>query len=97
MKKSKIKNLFKIITDPSYRFESFGSRGYYNHLNDEDYISRMFRAKMGYELDLNNPQTFNEKLQWLKIHDRKQIYTTMVDKYAVKEYVASIIGEERAS
>ena len=94
MKKSKIKNLFKIITNPYYRFESFGSRGYYNHLTDEEYISRMFKAKMGYELDLNNPKTFNEKLQWLKLHDRKQIYTTMVDKYAVKEYVASIIGED---
>lgn len=94
MNKSKAKNLIKIITNPSYRFESFGSRGYYNNLTDEEYIRRMFKAKMGYPLNLDEPKTFNEKLQWLKIYDRKPIYTTMVDKYAVKEYVASIIGWE---
>ena len=49
---------------------------------------------MGKPLNLKNPQTFNEKIQWLKIHDRKPVYTTMVDKYATKEYVANIIGEE---
>ena len=43
-------------------------------------------------MNLDNPQTFNEKLQWLKIHDRKPIYTTMADKYAVKKYVADKIG-----
>lgn len=45
-------------------------------------------------LDLKNPKTFNEKLQWLKLYDRKDIYTTMVDKYEVKKYVADIIGED---
>ena len=45
-------------------------------------------------LNLDNPQTFNEKIQWIKLHDRKSIYTTMVDKYEAKKYVASIIGEE---
>ena len=44
--------------------------------------------------NLNNPKTFNEKLQWLKLHDHNPIYTTMVDKVKVKEYVASKIGEE---
>ena len=44
--------------------------------------------------NLKNPQTFNEKLQWLKLYDRKPIYTTMADKYEAKKYVASIIGEE---
>ena len=49
---------------------------------------------MDYPLNLDNPKTFNEKLQWLKLHDRKPIYTTMVDKYEAKNYVANIIGEE---
>ena len=49
---------------------------------------------MGYWPDLRHPQTFSEKLQWLKLHDRQPEYTTMVDKYAVKKYVADIIGEE---
>ena len=45
-------------------------------------------------LNLKNPQTFNEKLQWLKLNNRKDIYTTMVDKYEVKKYVSNIIGSE---
>lgn len=61
---------------------------------DKQYLKMLFRLKMGCRLDLKNPKTFNEKLQWLKLYDRKPEYTTMVDKYAVKEYVANIIGEE---
>ncbi|MBQ9100591.1 MAG: hypothetical protein IJY54_04325 [Paludibacteraceae bacterium] len=49
---------------------------------------------MGYWIDWKNPKTFSEKLQWLKLYDRKPEYTTMVDKFAVKEYVANLIGEE---
>ena len=90
----KADHLKRVLIDPSYRFESLGTRGFYNDLSDEEYLKRMFKARMGYELDLSNPQTFNEKLQWLKFHDHNPLYTTMVDKYAVKEYVASIIGEQ---
>ena len=62
--------------------------------NDEFYLKLKFWANMGYWPDLRNPKTFNEKLQWLKLHDRKPEYITMVDKYAVKQYVAERIGEE---
>ena len=68
------------------------------HLNfffpDKLYLSLLFRLKMGYWMDWKNPKTFSEKLQWLKLYDRNPEYTTMVDKYAVKEYVAKKIGEE---
>ena len=68
------------------------------HLNflfpDKLYLTLLFRLKMGYWMDWKNPKTFSEKLQWLKLYNRKPEYTTMVDKYAVKEYVAKIIGEE---
>lgn len=49
---------------------------------------------MGSKLDLNNPKTFNEKLQWLKLYSRRPEYTMIQDKYRVREYVASKIGEE---
>ena len=68
--------------------------GFLNKWPDEKYIKRKFKTMLGYSLNIDKPQTFNEKLQWLKLHDRKPIYTTMVDKYEVKKYVASIIGEE---
>lgn len=61
---------------------------------DKQFLKLKFRWTMGEKLDLKNPKTFNQKLQWLKLYNRKPEYTTMVDKYAVKEYVANIIGEE---
>lgn len=61
---------------------------------DKIYLQWEFRLKMGKKLDLNNPKTFSEKLQWLKLYNRNTEYTKMVDKYLVKDYVASIIGKE---
>ncbi len=52
------------------------------------------KKEIGYALNLSEPKTFNEKLQWLKIHDRKQLYTLLADKYAVKQYVTEKIGAE---
>lgn len=63
-------------------------------LSDELYLKLRFRFKMGYWPDFDNPRTFQEKINWLKLHDRNPRYTKMVDKYAVKEYVANIIGNE---
>jgi len=68
--------------------------GLFKFVSDEKILKKKYLEVFGQELDLDNPQTFNEKLQWLKLHDRKDIYTTMVDKYEVKEYVKNIIGEE---
>lgn len=45
-------------------------------------------------INLKNPKTFNEKLNWIKLYYRKPVFTTMVDKYEVKQYVSSIIGEQ---
>lgn len=61
---------------------------------DKLYLKLKYRSKTGKKLDFKNPKTFNEKLQWLKLYDRKDIYTTMVDKSEAKKYVADIIGKE---
>ena len=61
---------------------------------DSLYLRLRFKYEMGYKLNLKNPRTFSEKLQWLKIYNRKPEYTVMVDKYAAKDYVASKIGKE---
>lgn len=68
--------------------------GRFNSLSDEHYLKLMFFATMNRRLNLKDPKTFNEKLQWLKLYNRKPEYTQMVDKYAVKKYVADRIGEE---
>ena len=63
-------------------------------VSDRRFIEFMWEQVMDYPLNLDNPQTFNEKLQWLKLWNRDPVYTTLVDKYSVKQYVAEIIGAE---
>lgn len=60
--------------------------------NDEKYLKMLFPLKTGYKLNLDEPQTFNEKLQWLKLYYRKPELAKMVDKYEAKKYVSDIIG-----
>lgn len=60
---------------------------------DKLYLQLLYKYKMGRKLDLKNPLRFSEKLQWLKLYNRKPIYTTMVDKIEAKKFVSSIIGE----
>jgi len=62
--------------------------------DDKRYYTWQYRLITGKKLDIDHPVTYNEKLQWLKLYDRKPIYTTMVDKLAVKKYVADKIGEQ---
>lgn len=63
-------------------------------LSDKRYLEILYKSIFNKKLNLENPKTFNEKLQWLKLYDRKPEYTKMVDKYEVKEYVSAIIGKE---
>lgn len=62
--------------------------------SDKTSIKIQYRIKMGRKLNLSNPQRFSEKLQWLKLYDRKPEYTKMVDKIKAKEYVSDIIGNQ---
>lgn len=89
-----IETLKYIKENPKRLFTLLGSRGLLNWMPDERYIKLQFRLVMGYWPNLKNPQTFNEKLQWLKLYDRNPLYTTLVDKYAVRQYIAEKIGEE---
>ena len=83
------------LRDPAkYAILSLAAHGYLNWMPDDMYLRCQYWAHMKRKLNLKDPKTFNEKLQWLKLYDRKPIYTTMVDKYAVKKYVADLIGGE---
>ncbi len=84
----------KYLLDPNYRFLFRASRGKFDTMPDEAYLQKKFRASMGKPLNLEAPGTFNEKLQWLKLHDRKPLYPILADKVAVKDYVAERIGKE---
>ena len=64
------------------------------HVPDSIFLKIVFKRIMGYPLNLSNPKTFNEKLQWLKLYNRNPLYTTLVDKSTVKKWVADKIGEK---
>lgn len=85
-----IKRIFK---DPRLILTFILSR-YCHWINDELYLRILYFLRTGKALYLNPPYSFNEKLQWLKLHDRRIEYTRMVDKATAKEYVANIIGED---
>lgn len=63
-----------------------------NMIPDKMYLKIIFYLNMGERLDLKNPKTFNQKLQWLKLYDRNPYYTQLVDKYKVKQIIADKIG-----
>lgn len=61
---------------------------------DKVYLTIMYRVRMGKTINWKHPETLNEKIQWLKVYDRKPEYTQMADKCEAKKYVAAQIGEE---
>lgn len=67
--------------------------GCLNFLSDSAYIRFMYFLYTKKKVNLSTPHTFSEKIQWLKLHDCKPLYTVLVDKYAVKQYVADKIGK----
>ena len=91
---SKINTAIRQLRTDRGEFMASIISNFFRWLPDATYLKLLYRFRMGHRLDLKNPQTFTEKLQWLKLYNRKPEYTTMVDKYAVKQYVANIIGEE---
>lgn len=68
-------------------------KGRFDGWSDRRFLQVAFLAHLGQRLNLRNPKTFNEKLQWLKLYNRKPLYTQLVDKWAVKKYIAEKIGE----
>ncbi|WP_223129412.1 ATP-grasp fold amidoligase family protein [Sinomicrobium weinanense] len=66
----------------------------YQLLSERAFIKKEFKRNLGYKVNLNDPKTFNEKLQWLKLYDRTEMHTRCADKVMVREYVADKIGND---
>lgn len=75
-------------------YNALAARHFFDWMPDELYLKIQFKLALHRRLNLDNPQSFNEKIQWLKLHDRKPEYTMMVDKFAVRNYIAQTIGEQ---
>jgi len=90
-----VKKLKKLITNPRIVLQVLlGNEKIARIFPDKPYLKMKYWSIMGKKLNIENPQTFNEKLQWLKLYDRNPEYTKMVDKYEVRKYIAKKIGEE---
>ncbi len=72
----------------------WGSKGYLNWISDRLYLHLVYRIMMRKKLNIDQPTTFNEKLQWLKLHDRNPAYSSYVDKYEVRAYIRARIGDQ---
>ena len=86
--------LSKIFDNPFIVFRQPVMMDIMRWLPDGVYLKLLYHARIGKPLHLDNPKTFNEKLQWLKLHDRNPLYTMLVDKAEVKPWVAERIGWE---
>jgi len=65
-----------------------------NLTTDKYYVEKSYKKVTNQDLNLDSPETFNEKLQWLKLNYRKNVMTICADKYAVREYVSNILGKD---
>ena len=82
------------LQNPAYFITSPASKGYLNWVPDSIYLKIVYRLLLGESCNLKNPIKYNEKLQWLKLHDRKPEYARMVDKYEVRSFITELLGEE---
>lgn len=89
-----ISSIGSYLRRPSKAYLWLRSKGLTNWVSDEAHIRMLYYHEFGTWPDLRHPKRFSEKLQWLKLHDRRAEYTQMVDKYAVKQFVADRIGKE---
>lgn len=87
---SRIRNAIK---EPKRIILFFNSNGFLKFLPDELWTKMMYKIRLGRKLNLKNPVTYNEKLQWLKLNYYNPLYTQLADKYEVRKYITNKIGE----
>lgn len=92
--KTMINKVFRCFRDKDYRYNVLLNKGVYRNVRDEEVLKRLYYIHFRKELDFDNPKTYTEKLQWLKIYDHRPVYTQMVDKVGAKDFVAERVGEE---
>lgn len=87
-----INRIITCFVSKEERTKIFCIFGIYSKLDDITFLKKIYRDIMKRDLNLSNPRSFNEKIQWLKLYDRNPLYTTMVDKYEVKKYIDWKLG-----
>lgn len=93
MNEDKYMKTSKIIKSPGLILGYLSVHGLLNWMSDETFLKYYFKARTGCKLNLTEPKTFSDKLNWLKINDRNNQYTIMADKYLMKQFVTDKIGQ----
>lgn len=75
-------------------FDKFNDRGFFRFVPTKLMVKIQFRLVMKKKLNLDNPTTWNEKIQYIKVYDHNAIYPSLVDKYEVRNYIKNKIGSE---
>lgn len=95
MKNELFNKILKYVTNKEFRyFVNTDVFHMYRNMSDYEYLKKKYKDILGRDLNLDNPKSFTEKLQWLKINDRRDIYSKMVDKYEAKKFISSIVGDD---
>lgn len=89
---SKLSTAFSLIKKDKNAFKASIVKNVSFLFSDRTYLCLLFKYRMGYKLNLKNPTTFSEKLNWLKIYDHNPLYTKLVDKQEVKQYIIDKVG-----
>ena len=94
-----VRTFFKLVKNDRAKistalFRRLNESGMLRILSDRAFLKYAYKAHFGKKLDLKNPLTFNEKLNWLKLYNRDESCIPLVDKLAVKDYIANTIGEK---
>jgi hypothetical protein len=77
-----------------YRIFNYEMEPFMDEIDDERCTRLLYKGLYNREINLDNPKTYTEKLNWLKLYDRKPAYTKMVDKYVVRDMISNTIGKE---
>ncbi len=88
------KKVKRYLSSPYYALGEDLMKRHPRWMSDKYFIKVFWKEMTGTVLDLRNPVTFNEKLQWMKLYDRNPLYTDLVDKLKVKQWVSDRIGPE---
>ena len=89
------KTFFRAVADrPSWLLLPLFEAGFFSFLKDERYLQLQYKMLTGKKLHLHPPKTFNEKIAWLKLNDRKPLYQMLADKYRVRSFIQENLGEE---
>lgn len=85
---------YNLIYWPHNRIVNWMNDKYYTNDQRKWYIQQLFVREVGYFPNIDNPQTFNEKIHWMSLNYHNPLITTCVDKYSLKKYISDNVGKE---